>query len=191
MGSSVRYTRSKMKLLALIAASATATFDSIVKDDANRNSNPGGFSLSEGITIKGDGSCPKCEDEASLAACIVVDKFETCEGIENALCEYTFKYDQNGDAISVSSQCKDHVACHDNMRQNLDKGNQILSKCQKGDTWPANRNGRYGAQDFQCITCFDRYQNALQSNLPIADDIAGIVAAVEAREVGGDLWNSQ
>merc|ERR1711896_48583 len=78
MGSSVRYTRPKMKLLALIAASATA-FDSIVKDDANRNSNPGGFSLSEGITIKGDGSCPKCEDEASLAACIVVDKFETCE----------------------------------------------------------------------------------------------------------------
>merc|ERR1712110_1074708 len=156
MGSSVRYTKSKMKLLALIAASAYA-FDSITKDDANRYAVPDGFQMTDGgIMDKATGFCPMVENGASLNAVTSV-AWTQCSGIENALCEYTFKYNQDGSVISVSGQCKDRAACHDNMRQNFDKNNQILSKCQVGPDWPTNlRNGRYGAQDFQCTMCRNR-----------------------------------
>lgn len=110
-----------------------------------------------GIMDKGTGFCPTVENGADLAAVFDVGAWTECLGIENALCEYTFKYNQDGSVISVSSQCKDRAACHDNMRQNYDKNNQILSKCQVGPEWPTtDRNGRYGAQDFQCTMCRNR-----------------------------------
>ena len=97
-----------MKLLALIAASAYA-FDSITKDDANRYAVPDGFEMTEGgIMDKGTGFCPMVENGASLNAVTSV-AWTQCSGIENALCEYTFKYNQDGSVISVSGQCKDRA----------------------------------------------------------------------------------
>lgn len=177
-----------MKLLALIAASAYAFDTDYIKSDANRNEPPAEFAVNEGILSKGFGFCPKCEDEASLDACAADEtKYVQCDGIENAWCEYTFKYDQNGDPISVSSQCKDHVACHDNMRQNFDKGNQILNKCQKGAGWDGTRNGRYGAEDFQCITCMERFNGVDAPDNTEAGTERDAVLAIENTAA----WNSQ
>merc|ERR1711981_809852 len=184
MGSSVRYTKSKMKLLALIAASAYAFDTDYNKDDTNRNALPAGFLSTNGIMFKGDGYCPNFENAADLGTG-TGGAWTNCNGIENALCEYTFKYNQDGSVISVSGQCKDRAACHDNMRQNFDVENQILSKCQKGPGWTADRNGRYGAQDFQCTMCRNRLLTDPTGGEKTTEQgvIEGLVAA--------GSWNSQ
>merc|ERR1711990_126130 len=192
MGSSVRYTRSKMKLLALIAASAYA--ETYLKDDANRYVPPAGFNpaaVDSSVIERGNGWCPVCDNVADLTTCIeTIGNWDQCAGIENALCEYTFKYNEDGSVISVNSQCKDFAACHDNMRQNFDKQNQILNKCQKTPGWNGAdaRNGRYGAQDFQCTTCRDRLHldNVLPPDQPDVDAESSAVGDIEAN----GQWNA-
>merc|ERR1711990_1041696 len=194
---SVRYTRSKMKLLALIAASATAQ-ETYLKDDTHRYNVPAGFqeaAVDSSVIERGTGWCPICVNAPNLDACIDSTNVEPgnwqeCSGIENALCEYTFKYNQDGSIISVNSQCKDFAACRDNMRQNFDKQNQILNKCQKTPGWNGAdaRNGRYGAQDFQCTTCRDRL-HLDDVNPPDVPDVEAESSAVGDIETNG-LWNA-